>query len=902
MKIIEVRDGFIKFEADSSIYLSLFIQVDGMDKSYIAQVNQLKHIGNITIASAKILFLFNGNELFNYDRTEPSVDSEIKPFPLDILLSSIKLSEPIIIGKTLNKENNITIDFSAFNKKMLISIDNTDINNTLIQNLSKQFENLNMKSVVIDTLGIIKSPKYTAGVDFKLPLNTSTLDFIYKSCLNDATEESKSSIVEIFQELSEYSKTVPFVPFQTLKSIVDEMVDKQHIFKLLVLKNKLAKFEKLGYFAATQNEIPDFEKLFEQYCSVIDISFIEPVFQNKYLSFIYETLASFDNTQVFFIVSNTISKQNLKNILSSNISTTFITHSKFQYLNDIKNLFDNFIITPSISNNEIFKVYSTFLTSMDRNTYLMAGEALNYIPFVSEIQVIDEAATPVLTAELDKSDKNELLEDILTDETTDEEPIQDYLDTEESENKEDAVIENFDIEDSDTEADYENDIQIIDDNVEEDYNSNKESTLLPPIGDHSIPEEEILSKIEENSQNAINEVASNIGSTSDIDLFPEEEDEDNENFIENSEEQPVIDIQEEAEQSISDEEFEQYNENEQTDSYDDDKIEELSYETEDEFDNPELNILTDNDGDELDFISEDGINTDNEFISDISEEESVQAIEDSNENTEQNDIINTNSELETDTEDLVISGDAEEILDTLEPEDILNSTQSTTEDITLSDSSMDIDLSEQSIIPLEKDDSSDVFDEIVELDQDIVNENDIIVDINEEETTNISENVEQQIKEDVDKVYTTIKEDSDLEEISDSDLDLIDELNNDEEELEEYNGEELQEISDADFDNDMLEEFISGDSNSNLQNDSSEILEKRDSTTPIVPVYDANIPQEDMVVSDPIQQGDAVVHAKYGNGVVEKMIKYGNKTLYAINFENIGRRLLDPTLTELKRV
>ena len=70
----------------------------------------------------------------------------------------------------------------------------------------------------------------------------------------------------------------------------------------------------------------------------------------------------------------------------------------------------------------------------------------------------------------------------------------------------------------------------------------------------------------------------------------------------------------------------------------------------------------------------------------------------------------------------------------------------------------------------------------------------------------------------------------------------------------------------------------------------------------MVPVYDAEIPTEDTVLSDPLEQGDTVVHAKYGNGVVEKMIKYGTKTLYSINFDNIGRRLLDPTLTELKKM
>ena len=69
----------------------------------------------------------------------------------------------------------------------------------------------------------------------------------------------------------------------------------------------------------------------------------------------------------------------------------------------------------------------------------------------------------------------------------------------------------------------------------------------------------------------------------------------------------------------------------------------------------------------------------------------------------------------------------------------------------------------------------------------------------------------------------------------------------------------------------------------------------------MVPVYKAEIPSEDLVNSDALEQGDTVVHAKYGNGVVEKMIKYGNKKLYSINFDNVGRRLLDPTLTELKK-
>ena len=103
------------------------------------------------------------------------------------------------------------------------------------------------------------------------------------------------------------------------------------------------------------------------------------------------------------------------------------------------------------------------------------------------------------------------------------------------------------------------------------------------------------------------------------------------------------------------------------------------------------------------------------------------------------------------------------------------------------------------------------------------------------------------------------------------------------------------------YSNDSFLEPLQEINVSNSFDDDKEILETRNASTPIVPVYEADIPQEDLVMSDPIQQGDTVTHAKYGTGVVEKMIKYGNKTLFSINFDNIGRRLLDPTLTEIKK-
>ena len=390
MNIIEVRDGFIKFEADDNVFLSSFVQIDDSGKKYVAQVMQLRDIAGKHIASAKFLFLFDG-DLQQYDKSLPSVDSEIKEFTFNILNNSINAKNPVIAGVTPKKGISIIIDASAFDKKMIASIDDKKNNNIIVRNLSKQFNNINKNVIIIDTLGIVKANKYVAGVDFKLPLDTKSLAFMYEDCLNDATSDSKSMIVDIFKDLSEYSKTVPFLPFRVLKSIVDEMVDKSHIFKLLVLKNKLAKFDRLGYFAADDSEVKRIDKILNAKCSVIDLSKLDSAFQNRYLAYLYEKLEEKQNTQVIFELSNTISKKNLKKIMQNeHVSTTFITHSRFKYLNDIKNYFDNFIVEPSIANNQIFKVYNTFLSSMKKSEYLIAGEGVNYIPLVSQTKVIED--------------------------------------------------------------------------------------------------------------------------------------------------------------------------------------------------------------------------------------------------------------------------------------------------------------------------------------------------------------------------------------------------------------------------------------------------------------------------------------------------------------------------------
>ena len=816
MKILEVRDGFVKFEADNSVYLSSFIQIDGIEKRYIAQVTQLKRSGENSIAYAKILFLYDGS-LQPYDKTLPSKESEIKEFTFDILNNSINAKTPVIAGETLGKGVSIIIDASSFDKKMLASIDDKQENNIIARNLVKQFNNLDKNVLIIDTLGVIDAKKITAGVDFKLPLDTASLAFMYQDCLNDATADSKSMIIEIFKDLSDYSQTVPFVPFGALKSIVDDMVDKSHVFKLLVLKNKLAKFDKLGYFAANKQEVDKIDAILNSKCAIIDLSKLDTAFQNRYLAFLYEKLQQKPNTQVLLELSNVISKKNLKNILSSeNIPTTFITHSRFKYLNDIKNLFDNFIISPSFTNNEIFSIYSSFLKAMPKQTYLITGEAVNYIPLVSTLKVINE----VIPSQPETVEKEEIP-------VSEPEEVQEELPIEEPEEEE--IVQE-------------------DDSELEEISEEDEPEI---IEEPQITNEEILANIEEKSEAVITEAAKDL--TPPENMFGEEEEE--EDIAEPAEESLELEEDQEEQLTINAEYETILEEQEPQEEYDEIPITE-SFDT---------------------------------------VQENIEEIEDYIPETDENDFEELSINEEFEQQEPLVEQEAEEEIEMPEGFDLdIDSTQmldaeEETEELTVNDDDVDV-------LPIAENNYE--LEDIVELNPDEADENDIVIDMEEDTEDELPENIDEQIVKDVDKVFTTRKDDD----ISDSDLDFIDELNNDD-------GNLLEEVSDSDA---VLEELSESDENDGileepqeqleLKDDSDdEILETRSSSTPIVPVYNADIPQEDLVMSDPIQQGDTVTHAKYGSGVVEKMIKYGNKTLFSINFDNIGRRLLDPTLTEIKK-
>ena len=269
----------------------------------------------------------------------------------------------------------------------------------------------------------------------------------------------------------------------------------------------------------------------------------------------------------------------------------------------------------------------------------------------------------------------------------------------------------------------------------------------------------------------------------------------------------------------------------------------------------------------------------------LSEQEEIPPLEDEPTNLTENEVENNNQEMDISefdnfeiTEDTPVEENSTKV-ETMPEEPYITDTEADTEEPT------------------------DIFDSIHTDTED--------TEISEELT---HDELVEKVAKDVDEIYynkteeiSSIDEIADNEEgvLTENDLDFIEEL--------------------APIEDETPEEFPETNENTNFAKDTTEEIENPNEIAETVeediiteepefedistdyeveeelPVYPTEEPSDEQEIPA-FEQGDTVTHPKYGKGVIEKLIKYGNKTLCSISFEDVGRRLLDPAMSELQKI
>lgn len=746
MNIIGIKNNLVKFIYEEDIKLSDLIGIKDSEKSYIAQVLQLEATRSGKLAIAKLIFCYDG-QIRNYDGSVPSIKAEMA-----VLDSNFVLNEPkntLTIGKIGTTP--FLVDFDILKDNPIILSEKFYITKVLLNNIALQLQARKHKLVVFDTAGIFKNNKLSLGKDFKLPLNSSSIDFIYEKIFDEATPESKAMIQSIFEELSEYAKTIDYIPFESFKSVIDSEFARTKLIQLIILKNKIKEIQNQKIFAQTDDDIIPLKSAVETNgTTVIDLSKFNVDIQNECIKYVYSVMDNL-NDEFYAFVNLSGNDKQILNILKEkeNIHTTVICDYDYANLAELKKISKNMFLFSPLKQQADYGTYNSFLQKLSEDEFIAYGKMTKFVPIITKLVQISGADIKVPAAETAQS------EQIVTTQTRSE-TAQEISNTDE----------------------------------QPETKPKAEETLT-----NDTPVEAIISETVEPAENSEQEIV--------------------------TEEVPEI-----TEQTTKEEPSDVIEQSIQEAENDNTAIETVE---------PQVEIP----------------------VSEPIEEIPTPIIEDSLENQISQMAGSSAQEIELPNE--TETPDANEITSTAETEaetpvdevaEALNEVPDIEEEDELSDDDLDM------IEKLSKPD---------------------------EEIPVISEPVLPQ-------------EEPHVVEAIPSQEEVIQDTQITDEQIQEQPFSEPQPEPPQEPIEEIQEEPIP------QPPQQTEPIPTRASSTPVVPEYSAEIPEEDKVNSDPIQQGDRVFHQEFGEGVVEKMINYGDKVLCSINFTNVGRRLLNPDISEMKKI
>ena len=399
MKLLEIKNNLVKLsyaETENPI-LGRFIILGSNEKSYVAQFVNLKSDTINNYAIAKLLFTFTPDGVVdNYDGSVPNMDSELSFLAAEELLNLLPIETPVKIGNLAQQDEMLSLDISVFERNFTIFVEKDSNKKTFISNCVRQLFQMKEKSVIVDTCNLFEDyPKIVFSKDFKLPLNSKMIDYIFEYELAEVDAPTKAVIQDIFYAVQQYIDTLDFkfLPIDNFVDVVANQYKDIQMPELALLKNKLLKYRDANVFANSKEEVLAFkEKLNEKNCSIIDIKDINEPLQKEVMSFIHQALTEYEKYIYFFapLTDNNSDKKLLKQFINNNhVFTTILVSSSYKYAQELKQHAQNILLfTPNDMNHD-FAAYNTFLNKLNSDECIAFGKLTQGIPFIVDMSDLE---------------------------------------------------------------------------------------------------------------------------------------------------------------------------------------------------------------------------------------------------------------------------------------------------------------------------------------------------------------------------------------------------------------------------------------------------------------------------------------------------------------------------------
>lgn len=399
MKLLEIKNNLVKlsYGENEKPILGKFIVLTTSEKSYVAQLVNLKSDNVNNFAIAKLLFTFTPDGIVdNYDGSIPSMASQLSFLDSAELLDLLPVETAVKIGQLAQQNESLSLDISVFEHNFTVFAERETDKTTFISNCIRQLFQMKEKSVIVDlNNNFADYPRIEFAKDFKLPLNSEMIDFIFEYELAEVDPSTKAVIQDVFYAVQQYIKTLDFefLPIDNFVDVVANQYKETQMPELALLKNKLLKYRDSNIFANTKEEVLAFnQKLEEKNCSIVNLTDVNEALQKEVLVFVHKALESIKKYVYFFcpLTDGNSDKKLLKRFINNNhVFTTIIVSNSYKYVKELKSCAENVVIFAPEDAQHEFAAYNTFLNKLNLGECIVFGKLTQGIPFIVEMSDLD---------------------------------------------------------------------------------------------------------------------------------------------------------------------------------------------------------------------------------------------------------------------------------------------------------------------------------------------------------------------------------------------------------------------------------------------------------------------------------------------------------------------------------
>ena len=399
MKLLEIKNNLVKlsYGENENPILGKFIVLATSEKSYVAQLVNLKSDNVNNFAIAKLLFTFTPDGVVdNYDGSIPSMASQLSFLDSAELLDLLPIETAVKIGQLAQQNESLSLDISVFEHNFTVFAERETDKTTFISNCIRQLFQMKEKSVIVDlNNNFADYSRIEFAKDFKLPLNSEMIDFIFEYELAEVDPSTKAVIQDVFYAVQQYIKTLDFefLPIDNFVDVVANQYKETQMPELALLKNKLLKYRDANIFANTKEEVLAFnQKLEEKNCSIVNLTDVNEALQKEVLVFVHKALESIKKYVYFFcpLTDGNSDKKLLKRFINNNhVFTTIIVSNSYKYVKELKSCAENVVIFAPEDAQHEFAAYNTFLNKLNLGECIVFGKLTQGIPFIVEMSDLD---------------------------------------------------------------------------------------------------------------------------------------------------------------------------------------------------------------------------------------------------------------------------------------------------------------------------------------------------------------------------------------------------------------------------------------------------------------------------------------------------------------------------------